>query len=51
MMREQLDRIIARTELQVEQHCVYAISLAPYEDHAKRARVQLAQMLIGLEKS
>jgi hypothetical protein len=37
MMRAHLDRIIARTELQVEQHCVYAISLAPYGDHVKRA--------------
>jgi hypothetical protein len=50
MMREQLDRIIARSELHVEQHCVQAISLAPNGDQAKRARVQLAQMLTGLAK-
>jgi hypothetical protein len=48
MMREQLDRIIARTELRVEQHCSHASALAPYGDQAKSARIQLAQMLAGL---
>ena len=47
MMREQLDRIIARTELRVEQHCSHASALAPYGDQAKSARIQLAQMLAG----
>jgi hypothetical protein len=50
MMREQLDRIIARTELRVEQHCSHASALAPYGDQAKSARIQLAQMLAGLAK-
>lgn len=50
MVREQLDRIIARTELRVEQHCIHASALAPYGDQAKRARGQLAQILTGLEK-
>ena len=50
MVREQLDRIIARTELRVEQHCIHARTLAPYGDHAKRARGQLARMLTGLAK-
>ena len=30
MMREQLDRIIARAELRIEQHCIHASALAPY---------------------
>jgi hypothetical protein len=50
MMRERLDRIIARTELRAEQYCIHASELAPYGDQAKRARGQLAQMLIGLAK-
>ena len=50
MMREQLDRIIARTELRVEQHCSHASTLPPYGDQAKSARIQLAQMLAGLAK-
>jgi hypothetical protein len=50
MMREQLDRIIARTELRVEQHCIHASALAPYGNQAKRARCQLAQILAGLAK-
>ena len=50
MMREQLDRIIALTELRVEQHCIHANALAPYGDQAKRARGQLAQMLTSLAK-
>jgi hypothetical protein len=50
MMREQLDRIIARTELRVEQWSIYACALAPRGDQAKRARSQLALALIGLAK-
>jgi hypothetical protein len=50
MMREQLDRIIARTELRVEQYCIHANALDPYGDQAKRARDQLARMLTGLAK-
>jgi len=50
MMREQLDRIIARTELRVEQWSIHAGGLAPYGDQAKRARNQLALVLIGLAK-
>ena len=49
-MREQLDRLIARTEIRVEQHCVHAGALAPYVEQAKRARGQLARMLTGLAK-
>jgi hypothetical protein len=50
MMREQLDRIIARTELRVEQWSIHACALAPRGDQAKRARSQLALALIGLAK-
>ena len=50
MMREQLDRIIARAELRIEQHCIHASSLAAYGNQAKRARGQLAQILTGLAK-
>ena len=50
MVLGQLDRIIARTELRVEQHCIHASALAPYGNQAKRARGQLAQMLTGLAK-
>jgi hypothetical protein len=50
MMRDQLDRIIARTELRVEQWSIHAGALAPYGDQAKRARSQLALVLIGLAK-
>ena len=49
MVRGQLDRIIARAELRVEQHCIHATNLAPCGDQAKKAR-QLGQMLAGLEK-
>ena len=38
MMREQLDRIIARAELRIEQHWSHASALAPYGNQAKRAR-------------
>jgi len=38
MMREQLNRIIARTELRVEQQCIHASALAPYVGESKRAR-------------
>jgi len=50
MMGEQLDRIIARAELRIEQHCIRASALAPYGNQAKRARGQLAQILTGLAK-
>jgi hypothetical protein len=50
MMREQLDRIIARTELRVEQYCIHARALVVYGDQAKSARSQLALMLRGLAK-
>jgi len=50
MVREQLDRIIARPELRVEQRCIHATNLAPCGDQAKKARGQLGQMLAGLEK-
>ena len=50
MMGEQLDRIIARTELRVEQWSIHACALAPYGDQAKRARSELAAVLIGLAK-
>jgi hypothetical protein len=50
MMREQLDRIIARTDLSVGQWSIHASTLAPYGDQAKRARSQLALVLIGLQR-
>ena len=49
MMREQLDRIIARAELRVEQQCTHA-SLAPYGGEAKRMRNKLALLLTSLAK-
>ena len=45
MVREQLDRIIARTEMRVEHQCRHASALAPYGDEAKRARSDLALAL------
>lgn len=48
MLQEQLDRIIARAELRVEQWSIHASALAPFGDEAKRARSQLGQALIGL---
>jgi hypothetical protein len=50
MVREQLDRIIARTELRVEQQCIHANALAPHGDESKRARSELALLLAGLAK-
>ena len=50
MVCEQLDRIIARTELRVEQHCTHASALAPHGEAAKKARSGLALMLTGLAK-
>jgi hypothetical protein len=35
MLREQLNRIIARAELRVEQWSIHASALAPYGDEAK----------------
>ena len=50
MMQEQLNGIIARMELRVEQKCVRANALAPYGAQAARARSEVAQMLSGLQK-
>jgi hypothetical protein len=50
MIREQLDRIIARAELRVDQWSIHAIALAPFGDAARRARNQLGLTLIGLAK-
>ena len=50
MVREQLDRIIARTELRVGQQCIHANALSPYGEEAKTARSGLALMLAGLAK-
>jgi hypothetical protein len=50
MVREQLDRIISRAELRVEQWSIHASALQPYGDQAKRARSQVALALIGLAK-
>jgi hypothetical protein len=50
IMGEQLDRIIARTELRVEQWSIHACALTPYGDQAKRARSELTAVLIGLAK-
>jgi hypothetical protein len=51
MIREQLDRIIARAELRVDQWSIHASALAPFGDEARRARNQLGLALIGLAKS
>ena len=50
MAREQLNQIIARTELRAEQQSIHANALAPYGAEAKRARSELALMLSGLAK-
>jgi hypothetical protein len=50
MVREQLDRIIANTELRVEHHCAHANALARYGHEAKKAQGGLALMLCGLRK-
>jgi hypothetical protein len=50
LMHEQLDRIIARTELRVEQWGFHASALARHGDEAKEARDQLALALTGLAK-
>ncbi len=50
MMQEQLDRIIARAELRVEQWSIHASALVPYGDQAKRARSQLGVALMGLAR-
>jgi len=50
MVREQLDRIIAHTELRVEQHCAHASALARYGHEARKAQGGLALMLSGLRK-
>lgn len=50
MMREQLNRLIARTELRIEQQCIHADTLAPYGHDAEKARRGLALMLAGLAR-
>ena len=50
MVREQLDRIITRVELRVEQHCARAGALERYGAEAKKAQGSLAVMLSGLRK-
>jgi hypothetical protein len=50
MVREQLDRIIARIELRIEQHCTHASALARYGNEAKKAQGDLALTLSGLKK-
>jgi hypothetical protein len=50
MMREQLDRIIARAEMRVEQWSIHASALLPYGDQAKKARRQLGLVLMGFAK-
>jgi hypothetical protein len=50
MVREQLIRIIARTELRIEQLCIHINGLAPYGEEIKRKGGQLASMLAGLVK-
>jgi hypothetical protein len=50
VVREQLDRIIARIELRVERHCARASVLARYGSEAKKAQGCLALMLSGLRK-
>jgi hypothetical protein len=48
--RDQLERIIARSELRAEQLAIHADALAPYGAEAKRARSELALMLSGLAR-
>jgi hypothetical protein len=50
VVREQLDRIIARIELRVGRHCARASVLARYGSEAERAQGGLALMLSGLRK-
>jgi hypothetical protein len=50
MMQEQLNRIIARTELRIEQWTIHTSRLAPYGNEAKSARRELAGMLAGVAK-
>ena len=50
MMRDQLDRIIAAPSCASSNGASTAGALAPYGDQAKRARSQLALVLIGLAK-
>ena len=50
MVREQLDRIIARIELRVEQHCAHASALTRYGNAAKKAQGGIALTLSGLRK-
>jgi hypothetical protein len=50
MVREQLDRIIARIELRVEQRCAHAGALARYGNEAKKAQGGIALALSGLKK-
>ena len=50
MVREQLDRAIARTELRAEQQSIHASALAPYGDGVTRAQIELQRMRIGLVK-
>jgi hypothetical protein len=50
MVREQLDRIIARIELRAEQQCTHASTLARYGNEAKKAQGGLALTLSGLKK-
>ena len=50
MTREQLDQIIARTELRVKEHGAHADALARSGNEAKKAPGGLALMLSGLKK-
>jgi hypothetical protein len=50
MLQEQLDRIIARTELRVQQHGMHAGEPGLHGDDAERTRKQREQMLSGLAR-
>jgi hypothetical protein len=50
MMQEQLDRIIARTELRIQQQGLHANELTLHGDEAERARRERGQMLTGLAR-
>ena len=50
MVREQLDRIIARIERRWEQHRAHAGALTPNGNGAKRAQSGIALTLSGLKK-
>jgi uncharacterized protein (UPF0335 family) len=50
IVREQLDRIIARIELRLEQRCAHASALTRDANEAKKAQGSIALTVSGLRK-